>query len=102
MTPRKAVFLGHALVNVPVLLIVGSGILGGYLMMPSRGTAALPIGIVVGIAAAWLWWFWKSPEQGMRLIGTVWTGRCKPQKRNGSSGRTRTYNPPVNSRMLCH
>jgi hypothetical protein len=20
----------------------------------------------------------------------------------GSSGRTRTYNPPVNSRMLCH
>src|SRR5580704_1418025 len=24
------------------------------------------------------------------------------QERNGSSGRTRTYNPPVNSRMLCH
>ncbi len=23
-------------------------------------------------------------------------------KENGSSGRTRTYNPPVNSRMLCH
>ena len=23
-------------------------------------------------------------------------------KRNGSSGRTRTYNPPVNSRVLCH
>jgi hypothetical protein len=23
-------------------------------------------------------------------------------KINGSSGRTRTYNPPVNSRMLCH
>jgi hypothetical protein len=23
-------------------------------------------------------------------------------KKNGSSGRTRTYNPPVNSRMLCH
>jgi integrase len=22
--------------------------------------------------------------------------------KNGSSGRTRTYNPPVNSRMLCH
>jgi len=22
-------------------------------------------------------------------------------KKNGSSGRTRTYNPPVNSRMLC-
>ena len=21
---------------------------------------------------------------------------------NGSAGKTRTYNPPVNSRMLCH
>ena len=28
--------------------------------------------------------------------------RHKPLKKNGSSGRTRTYNPPVNSRMLCH
>ncbi len=26
----------------------------------------------------------------------------KRQHKNGSSGRTRTYNPPVNSRMLCH
>ena len=25
-----------------------------------------------------------------------------PLQKNGSSGRTRTYNPPVNSRMLCH
>src|SRR5713226_2739006 len=24
------------------------------------------------------------------------------REKNGSSGRTRTYNPPVNSRMLCH
>jgi hypothetical protein len=24
------------------------------------------------------------------------------RQKNGSSGRTRTYNPPVNSRMLCH
>ncbi len=29
-------------------------------------------------------------------------GSIKPMKKNGSSGRTRTYNPPVNSRMLCH
>ena len=28
--------------------------------------------------------------------------RSGPKKKNGSSGRTRTYNPPVNSRMLCH
>jgi hypothetical protein len=26
----------------------------------------------------------------------------KVAAKNGSSGRTRTYNPPVNSRMLCH
>jgi hypothetical protein len=26
----------------------------------------------------------------------------KQLKRNGSSGRIRTYNPSVNSRMLCH
>ena len=26
----------------------------------------------------------------------------KSLKKNGSSGRIRTYNPPVNSRMLCH
>jgi len=24
------------------------------------------------------------------------------ENKKGSSGRTRTYNPPVNSRMLCH
>jgi len=26
----------------------------------------------------------------------------KADERNGSSGRIRTYNPSVNSRMLCH
>ncbi len=39
----------------------------------------------------------KSPNSGCKM------SRCsKWKKRNGSSGRTRTYNPPVNSRMLCH
>jgi hypothetical protein len=28
--------------------------------------------------------------------------RLQVLEKNGSSGRTRTYNPPVNSRMLCH
>jgi len=32
----------------------------------------------------------------LNIYGDVVTGQ------NGSSGRTRTYNPPVNSRMLCH
>ncbi len=44
----------------------------------------------------------KSPQSGIfeshRGVGR---GR-KSLKRIGSSGRTRTYNPSVNSRMLCH
>ena len=44
----------------------------------------------------------KSPQsdifEGHRGVGR---GR-KSLKRIGSSGRTRTYNPSVNSRMLCH
>jgi integrase len=44
----------------------------------------------------------KSPQsanfEGHR---GVWRGR-KSLKKIGSSGRTRTYNPSVNSRMLCH
>ena len=40
----------------------------------------------------------NSPQLKIGEIG-------KPNEdyeKNGSSGRTRTYNPPVNSRMLCH
>ena len=42
-----------------------------------------------------------------RLLEKVWESLRTRQplrlsKKNGSSGRTRTYNPPVNSRMLCH
>ena len=37
--------------------------------------------------------------------GSTGGGQCaerdKKSKENGSSGKTRTYNPPVNSRMLC-
>ena len=38
-----------------------------------------------------------SKTAGKREVGV-----CILTARNGSSGRTRTYNPPVNSRMLCH
>src|SRR6266700_3857852 len=31
-----------------------------------------------------------------------WNRLLQVPEKNGSSGRTRTYNPPVNSRMLCH
>src|SRR4029453_8094535 len=39
-----------------------------------------------------------------RSIFHFWAARELTEKRHekGSSGRTRTYNPPVNSRMLCH
>jgi len=44
----------------------------------------------------------KSPHSGV-LEGHRGVGRgAKSLKKNGSSGRTRTYNPSVNSRMLCH
>jgi hypothetical protein len=44
-------------------------------------------------------------QPGKELLSIA---KCRPRVRNvsrrkdGSSGRTRTYNPPVNSRMLCH
>ena len=41
----------------------------------------------------------KSPQSRRRSRMHLFS---KSMKRNGSSGRTRTYNPPVNSRMLCH
>src|ERR1700676_66366 len=36
------------------------------------------------------------------LTRILFAGFPKVPEKNGSSGRTRTYNPPVNSRMLCH
>ena len=44
----------------------------------------------------------KSPQSGVfESHRGVYRSR-KVLKRIGSSGRTRTYNPSVNSRMLCH
>jgi integrase len=44
----------------------------------------------------------KSPQSGISEGHRgIWRGR-KSLKGIGSSGRTRTYNPSVNSRMLCH
>ena len=42
-------------------------------------------------AQKWAQWKGVEVEQGPQAT-----------EKNGSSGRTRTYNPPVNSRMLCH
>ena len=36
------------------------------------------------------------------LKGTPYPCGISGLEKNGSSGRIRTYNPPVNSRMLCH
>jgi AcrR family transcriptional regulator len=44
----------------------------------------------------------SPPNKKRRHYGSANAPSGKLQKRNGSSGRTRTYNPPVNSRMLCH
>jgi integrase len=44
----------------------------------------------------------KSPQSGILDGHRVVYRNRKSLKRLGSSGRTRTYNPSVNSRMLCH
>jgi hypothetical protein len=44
----------------------------------------------------------KSPQSSLCEGGREVGRRRKSLKRIGSSGRTRTYNPSVNSRMLCH
>ena len=44
----------------------------------------------------------KSPQSGIFEGHRGVYGSRKSMKRIGSSGRTRTYNPSVNSRMLCH
>ena len=38
---------------------------------------------------------------GAALGCSVYAGNVQVIEKVGSSGRTRTYNPPVNSRMLC-
>jgi hypothetical protein len=46
----------------------------------------------------------KRARKGQHAIGSDPTAIRVPDfvKENGSSGRIRTYNPPVNSRMLYH
>ena len=44
----------------------------------------------------------KSPQSGISEDHRGVYRRRKSKKLIGSSGRTRTYNPSVNSRMLCH
>ena len=47
--------------------------------------------------------FLRDPSKGPQSRLRWKMSRCsKSMKRIGSSGRTRTYNPSVNSRMLCH
>ncbi len=60
MTPRKAVLLGHAFVNLPVLVFLGSGTLLALLIKHSHAWIAMPIG--GGIVAGWLWWSATVPR----------------------------------------
>jgi integrase len=43
-----------------------------------------------------------SSKLGITTGSNLKRGCQQVFEKNGSSGRTRTYNPPVNSRMLCH
>ena len=45
----------------------------------------------------------REPAHFAHTEGILGMSRfVQAEQKNGSSGRTRTYNPPVNSRMLCH
>ncbi len=52
----RAVAIGHLLVTVPVLLVCGTGAVLGR----AFGHAAL--GMVVGVAPAWLYWSFAVPR----------------------------------------
>jgi hypothetical protein len=50
----------------------------------------------------------RQPFDLLAVTNTPWQNERSPEltpatfARSGSAGRTRTYNPSVNSRMLCH
>lgn len=61
VTPAQAMRRGHATVNVPVMLIMGSPLLGVWLLPgvpPWLWLPAFPLAFVAG----WGWWSWSLPR----------------------------------------
>jgi integrase len=72
--------------------------------VPAEGAAPPAVDPVPVAAAAGSH---EAPTQRVRSHTVSQNGRAGGRvldfpRKDGSSGRTRTYNPPVNSRMLCH
>lgn len=54
----RAVFIGHLVVNIPVLVIIIGFILGGRIIAPTLWLLFLPFGFIL----AWLWWSFTVPR----------------------------------------
>lgn len=59
LTASKAVLIGHLIVNVPVVCIMGVGYLLAYVL---KGRDWAVIGILVGVVPAWFWWSFMIPR----------------------------------------
>jgi cation transport ATPase len=58
LTARKAVALGHLIVNIPVLVIILGFSLVGWVFFPTFWF----IFLLVGFVLAWLWWSFAVPR----------------------------------------
>lgn len=59
LTPKRAVFVGHLVVSLPVVIIMGLVSLLGYIL---RGQNGAMIGVALGFVVAWLWWSVSVPR----------------------------------------
>jgi len=53
LTPKRAVLVGHLVISLPVVIIMGLVSLFGYIL---RGQNGAMIGAALGFVVAWLWW----------------------------------------------
>ena len=93
LTPTRAVLIGHIVVNVPVLVVIGIGYVVAYIYL---GSPRFIFGGLAGVLPAWLWWSamvprWREwarkhgadPDQTQTLgqrTGLVWPRGCFLEK----------------------
>ena len=59
LSPSRAVFYGHVVVTLPVLLIM---CLGSFLGYAIKGSVWAIAGFLLGLLLAWLWWSLAVPR----------------------------------------
>ena len=87
LSPSRAVLLGHLVVSLPVIAIIGIVFLTSYALKgPAWGVA----GLLLGVLPAWLWWsltipLWRdwakrqgADEARTQYLGQ-WTGLVWPK-----------------------